>query len=365
MEYISQPNISMRELSELSEKELVNREENLAAELNHFEGECDSYGKKIEILVDKVSKTDDQAKKTELQDGVTHLRDGLLSAQARSAFIRQQLNDIQKVRESRKNFHKRLFLKNVRELIKDGDIKLGQIEKDAGCQPGYVSRLEKESNSSDPSAEFIATASKRIGISIDTLNSIDFGDLTPTQRYEVSFFEKLMRDSNADKLDWERETEERLNRMETDENGDTDHPLFSFERFAIENEEGFSQDEERVVFVSDSFGLQTYIAGDCFRLKLKNGSRLYLMDVERAVHKVGDMSAYAKEIWIFTPGTGSHILARNNDNTHLASLVDRVFTTVQSCMKLPKIKSAHKQAIDAFMKDDFEDDPFNPDNNLS
>lgn len=360
MEYISQPSLSMQELSKLSEEDLVNREENIESEINYFEGECDSYGKKIEILEDKLFKTNDQAKKTELQDEMSHFRDALSIAQARLLFVEQQLDNIHKVRESRRNFHKRLFLKNVRELIKGGGIKLGQIEKDAGCQPGYVSRLEKESNSSDPSAEFIATASKHIGISMDTLNSIDFCCLTPTQKYEVSFFEKLISDSNADKLDWQRENKDILNRMETDMNGDTDHPLFSFKRFTIKNEDGFSQEEKRVVFVSDSFGLQTYIANDCFRLRLKNGSCLYLMDIERAVHKVGDISAYAKEIWIFTPGAGSHILARNNDNTQLASLVDRVFATVQGHMKLPKIKNAHKQAIDAFMKDDFEDDPANP-----
>ena len=76
-----------------------------------------------------------------------------------------------------KNFNKFLLFSNIRELLKASDIKIGQIEKEAGLQNGYMSRLEKLDNSTDPSAEFLVTVSKLLKVSIDSLVSYDFHSL--------------------------------------------------------------------------------------------------------------------------------------------------------------------------------------------
>ena len=70
-------------------------------------------------------------------------------------------------------------------------MKIGQIEKEAGIRLGYMSRLEKEGNTAEPSMEFIVTAAKLLKVCIDTLISVDLTGLTPTEQYIVSFFDKL------------------------------------------------------------------------------------------------------------------------------------------------------------------------------
>lgn len=129
-----------------------------------------------------------------------------------------------------KNFNKHRCLENIRFLLKEKtDIKIGQIEKEASVSPGYMSRLEKDGNTSEPSMEFIVSAAKLLKISIDSLISVDFTGLTPTEQYLVNFFDKLKDDTLKDRLDWNIETASSLNRMESDMNGYVDHPLFNYE----------------------------------------------------------------------------------------------------------------------------------------
>lgn len=45
---------------------------------------------------------------------------------------------------------------------------------------------------------------------------IIFTGLTPTEQYIVNFFDKLKADTIADKLDWNIESADYLNRLETD-----------------------------------------------------------------------------------------------------------------------------------------------------
>jgi hypothetical protein len=80
------------------------------------------------------------------------------------------------------------------------------------------------------------------------------------------------------------------------------------------------------------------------------------MNISKSVHKVNDPDAFAKEIWMYTPGTGSNLLCNNRDTSPLAALVDNLYTTVSERMKHPRIKQELQYVIDAFMKDDVSDD---------
>ncbi len=64
-----------------------------------------------------------------------------------------------------KNFNKTLCFSNIRELLRQHpEVKIGQIEKEAGIRLGYMSRLEKEGNTAEPSMEFIVTAAKLLKV---------------------------------------------------------------------------------------------------------------------------------------------------------------------------------------------------------
>lgn len=256
-----------------------------------------------------------------------------------------------------KNFNKTLCFSNIRELLQQNpDVKIGQIEKEAGIRLGYMSRLEKDGNTSEPSMEFIVSAAKLLKVSIDTLITVDLTGLTPTEQYIVNFFDKLKADTIKDKLDWNRETAFNLNRMEPDINGWVYHPLFAEETFYEETECEYPEEVTRIVFNSKTFGPHTYICGDCFNLRLKNGTTLYLMDIEKSVHRTGDTSAFAKEAWVSVPHKGCQVLVASQGNTPVAPLLEVLFSTVKERMEHPKINNDVMYAIDSFMKDDIEDD---------
>ncbi|ORT99074.1 hypothetical protein D081_2253 [Anaerovibrio sp. JC8] len=271
--------------------------------------------------------------------------------------VRQLISSLKKLLEDYKNFDKKVCFSNIRELIsKNNDVKIGQIEREAGVRLGYMSRLEKEGNTAEPSVEFVVSAAKLLHVSIDTLISVDLTDLTPTEQYIAKFFDKLKEDTLADKLDWVRETVDDLNHIDVDRDGDIEHPLFSFETFREENGSAYPNEVTRIVFNSKSFGRETSIAGDCFNLRLKNGTRLYLMDIE-ACGSGNDFSApYAKEAWISIPFNGRQFLFTSQDDTPLAPLLETLFATVKDRMKHPKLNKDVMYAIDAFMNGDLEDD---------
>lgn len=267
------------------------------------------------------------------------------------------LTELESLLSDYKNFNKALCFSNIRELLRQNpDVKIGQIEKEAGVRLGYMSRLEKEGNTAEPSMEFIVSAAKLLKVSIDTLISVDLTGFTPTEQYIVNFFDKLKSDTLQDKLDWNRESAFNLNRMEADIDENIYHPLFSKETFFEETECDYPEEVTRIVFNSKTFGPHTYIAGDCFNLRLKNGTTLYLMDIEKSVHRTGDTSAFAKEAWVSVPNKGCQVLVASQDNTPVAPLIEVLFSTVKERMEHPKVNNDVMYAIDSFMKDDIEDD---------
>lgn len=270
------------------------------------------------------------------------------------------LTKLEELMTEYKNFNKTLCFSNIRELLRQNpDVKIGQIEKEAGIRLGYMSRLEKVGNTSEPSMEFIVSAAKLLKVSVDTLISVDLTGLTPTEQYLVNFFDKLKADTLKDRLDWNRETAFNLNRIERDMDGSIWHPLFDEETFYEESGCEYPNEVTRIVFNSKTFGPKTYITDDCFNLRLKNGTTLYLMDIEKSVHKTDDMSAYAKESWMYVPYKGAQLLVASQDDTPVAPLLEVLFSTVKERMEHPKVNIDVMYAIDAFMKDDVSDDDDN------
>ena len=252
-------------------------------------------------------------------------------------------------------FNKQLMLDNISFMLREFGKKIGELEAEAGVSPGYISRTSKD-DKAKPGIDFIVKVAEALNTSVDTLLNIDLAGLTPTERYLISFIEKLKRDTAEDKLDWVRSSADSLNRMECDMNGYVDHPLFSYERFMEEGEGDYPDEVERVVFTSHAFDVHTYITGDCFSLRLKNGAILYLMDFSKSVFRTNDPDAYAREIWMYKPQVGAQYMCSNRDSSPLAALVDDLYAVVKEFSKHPKIKRGLQEAIDAFMRDDLEDD---------
>lgn len=269
--------------------------------------------------------------------------------------------ELDKIRTANRNFNKSLCFSNIRELIKDNpDVKIGQIEKEAGIRLGYMSRLEKGDNAAEPSVEFIVTAAKLLNVSVDTLISVDLANLTSTEKYLVSFIEKLKSDTIMEKINWNVETEFELDRQLVDCNGVSTHPLLSLETFYRQTECEYPEEVTDNVYVSKTFGPNTSIHGDCFNLRLKNGSTFYLMNIAKDVHYTNDKSAFVKEAVMYVPRGKTQVLATTQDEYPIGQLLEELYSTIKERMKHPQVNKDVMTAIDAFMKDDLEDDPEEP-----
>jgi len=269
--------------------------------------------------------------------------------------------ELDKIRTANRNFNKSLCFSNIRELIKDNpDVKIGQIEKEAGIRLGYMSRLEKGDNAAEPSVEFIVTAAKLLNVSVDTLISVDLANLTSTEKYLVSFIEKLKSDTIMEKINWNVETEFELDRQLVDCNGVSTHPLLSLETFYRQTECEYPEEVTDNVYVSKTFGPNTSIHGDCFNLRLKNGSTFYLMNIAKDVHYTNDKSAFVKEAVMYVPRGKTQVLATTQDEYPIGQLLEELYSTIKERMKHPQVNNDVMTAIDAFMKDDLEDDPEEP-----
>ena len=266
--------------------------------------------------------------------------------------LMKKIEDLHVFLNNYKHFNKGICLSNIRYLLsKNPERKIGQIEREANVQLGYMSRLEKQDNSSDPSVEFVVSAARTFGVSVDSLIGIDMQKLTPAERYTLSFMDKLKKDTLEDKLDWNIEPEDVLNYPHRDKNGNPTHPLLSVESFYEEDEmgEGFI---ERVTFLSKTYGPRVVFSGESYNLDLKDGTKFYLMSIEKSYHKRGDSSAYAKEAWMYSPVTGKQFLFSSKDGTELSEIADPLYELIQTRSMHPKLNKDIKAAMDAFLSDD-------------
>jgi len=270
-----------------------------------------------------------------------------------------------------KNYDKQVLFRNVRYLLKQKEndgVRLGQIERDADLKPGYMSRLEKPDNYTEPSMNFIITAAKALNVSMDLLVKVDIEELTPSERYALSFIDKMKNDTLGGKLDWDVEYQGELNRLEEDNTGDVWHPLFSYLTFYRPSEVEYPDQVTEVVFPSHSFDTNTYIHDDCYNIRLKNGARLYVMNISKAVYNTreGD-EALAIELWMSMPPATQYevygdarYICSSKDEGPVGGAVEELYSVIKQYMKHPKYKDDVANIIDAFMADDFTDDDDDP-----
>lgn len=256
-------------------------------------------------------------------------------------------------------FNKNILFDNIYYLIKKQDRKIGEVENAIGVSSGYISRTSKDGGK--PGIEFIINIAKELKVSIDALLKIDLSALTPTERYILSFIEKLISDTREDKIEWNKETPKYLRQVAMDMNGNTDHALFTYQSFIDDNGYESPDLSSPAVFFSKSFGEKTQIFGNCYNLRLKNNTYLYIMDISSGRNKDEPLE-FAREVWISSRGDKQY-LCTTNDKAELKYIIDILYETVEESMKHPKIKSNLKESMDAFMNDDLEDDdgglPFN------
>lgn len=263
--------------------------------------------------------------------------------------------NIEEVSRMSAEFDKSVLFGNISYLIKQNNLKVGEIETEAGVSAGYIARASKDERSK-PGIDFVLKVADILHVGLETLLWSNLEEATPTEKYIMNFLNKLNTDTVADKLDWILETKDELDRLEPDRDGFVPHPMFSEETFMETGESEYPEEVTRVVFVSHSFGCHTSIKGDCFRLRLKNESYLYIMNISKSVYSASDKDAFALEIWMQTTDSAPKFLCDDRQEVAIAQLVKALYSSVVENMRHPKINRDMQYVIDAFMHDDIEDD---------
>lgn len=254
-------------------------------------------------------------------------------------------------------FDRKILLNNITSRARKLGIKMGDLESNAGVSPGYFSRLNKEDNKASPGIEVICSVAEQLNVLVDDLVSVDFSALTPTQEYLLSFMNKLIKDTQTDQVEWGCETRDEINNIDTDYNGNIPHPLLTWESYTDSYPGGEGDQVSRVLFRSYGYDYNTQAFGNWYNLRLKNGVFVYVMHVgmyrytDRS-HEIDD-----KEMWMWNPRSGRQFICSNKYQQPFSDKLDILYDEIEKAMQRPQIRRDLRYSIDAFMKNDFEDDP--------
>ena len=256
-------------------------------------------------------------------------------------------------------FDNSIFFSNINYLLQAQNKRTGKFETDAGVNPGYISRVSKDTTTK-PGIEFVMRAAELLGVSIDTILKIDLSALNPTEEYFLNFLDKLKKNTDERKIDWQLETADYLNRFTPDDDSFLNHPLLSEEEFYVPAEEGPAVLEDHIIFKSHTYECRTSIKSPCYNFRLKNGIKFYIMNIELAWGTQEEIdNSQIFEVWMYDPETGSsQYITNSSKESSLGVLVESLYASIKEYFKMPKIAEPITKAIDAFMQDDLTDDVY-------
>ena len=219
-------------------------------------------------LEKEIERIDTEADVSTYRQDLTKLTEKLNSV--KENFVKAQRNLQAAVNKQR--FDKTAAFRNIRELLKTSKVKIGQIEKEAGCQPGYMSRLEKPGNTSVPGIEFIVTAAKMLDVPVDLLLFGNISEITETETFLLDFMNGMIEDTRADIINWTRETPGMLDDVMAGEPtpDGIPHPLFK----AADD----SLSDQPVMYASRFYPKEPVAFGNCYHTQMtETDEQMYLM----------------------------------------------------------------------------------------
>ena len=238
-------------------------------------------------------------------------------------------------------FNKEKCISNIYQLAKEKGLKIGDLEKSVGVSTGYLSRLNKGENTTVPSVDFIANVAEVLGVTVDALLNNDYSSPTPTEKYLLAFIDKLMSQTNADKLDWKKETLFQLRSVDCDNHGNPEHILYAWKQ------EGSSS----VVAYDSKFNPRVDVSGDCYYLSLPGqiNTVVYLICVDDPEVIDTQFANDAFELYMVQNLNVTPLCSSLLENSPFCEALSKLYVAVTESSKHPKLESNVMSAIDAFM----------------
>lgn len=295
----------------------------------------------------------------EIEYRIEKSREDIAQLQKEIDKLHKDLASMSETVAQKKHYDKYTLLSNISyALDANKTVKRGQIEREAsGCQPGYMSRLSKKDNTTEPTLEFVVTAAQSLGLSVDLLLHAEFEKLTSTERYLIDFFTKLQRDTAEDKLKWTVEESNKLKAMTFDENYESPHPMFFVDTEQNNAPDGDSFPIPVLRCLSRSFGSETRVKGDFFSLRMKNDTTLYITNVRQDKNTRMPMTINAAiEVWMCRTGSSPTFVCSTKEHENIFQTLISLYNSLDLWANRPRVSQDLKTVIDAFMIDDLSDD---------
>ena len=188
--------------------------------------------------------------------------------------------------EQKTKFSQERLLHNIFSLIKQQNLKIGEVEKNSGLSVGYLSRLTKSENSF-PTVETVWRIAKTLGVSLEWLIEGSGARGNHHAEYLIQFMSRLYDQTRDDQMDWGRYRTTNINDMLLNgapkdfpvivegkcSNDPTMMTLLDFDQYSMMCN---SELTRYISPVSRRKGVAA-IAGSCFYTDLSEVNRLYLI----------------------------------------------------------------------------------------
>ena len=209
--------------------------------------------------------------------------------------------------ETRETLDSALFVSNLRSLLKFRKIPIGELEREAGCPAGYLSRLDKPGNRRLPPLRFVWIAANKLGVSLDTLCRTSFEELSPNEKYLGPFLAQLRLDTLCGKLLW------------------------------------YPDDAGEAVNFQEKI-----VAGSRFRADLPDGTRLIAMK-RRKQDPSGEFPPII-EICLLPPKDGSKLVMSSEGLSMLSAQITDLYQAISSRSAFPMFPPEVQEAIAGYLR---------------
>ncbi len=169
-------------------------------------------------------------------------------------------------------FDKPGCIETIYYLAKEKGLKIGDLEEKAGVSKGYLSRINKEGNTSIPSIELLCSIAEQLGVSVDYLVNYRAFEPTEGEAFLMKFLDKVLHRTVCGKLEWQCENESVVHE---DSASPVDNPLVSIV-------DGYSAEFD-VLYKTHQFNSRfgnAVLIGNTYHTDMPgSGAKIYIMKV--------------------------------------------------------------------------------------
>ena len=258
-------------------------------------------------------------------------------------------------------FDKKRCMSAIYAIAKEKGVKIGDLEKEANVSTGYLSKLNKEENTSSPSIELLVAVARVLGVTIDMLVYSEYEGLSSNEKYMLKFLDRLIKKTLSGELQWEKETKKQLLNLECgyDLSGEAyvRHPLFTVTETPAGGEGKFYLTP---CYCSRFFPEgDTLIAGDGFHAALSpSDAELYIMKVDNEIANM-EIGYDQFEVYLVNGGSVKPLGCSDFVCGEVSRQIQNLYKVIVDADSNLGINDEVKGIIDLYMMDGDEELPFN------